>query len=196
MPQIPYKQSHSISARFLSMLSTCTLPVLTMVVITMTSTACKQSETAQADVNANAANGHESAAIKSETTTVAAERVEVDQASVRIMPPGIQITAAFMTLSNASDQPIKLVAAKASSWAETVELHQTTMKDDMMQMQQVPSITVPAQGEVALQSGGYHLMVLGVQKSLEIGQTLPITLLFSDDSVLDIKATVTEIAAH
>ena len=46
------------------------------------------------------------------------------------------------------------------------ELHRTTIENEVMKMEPVPVIEVPARGSVALEPGGYHIMLMGLQTDL------------------------------
>ena len=63
-----------------------------------------------------------------------------------------------------------------------------------MQMQQVPSIVVPAGGQVELKKGSLHVMVFGLNKALNVGDTFPVTL--RTQSGRDIKVQVAVKAAN
>jgi copper(I)-binding protein len=99
--------------------------------------------------------------------------------------------AVFMTLVNEGREPDRLVAAQADV-AETVEIHQTTMEGDVMRMQPVSFIEVPARGEVELKPGGYHVMLIGLRRDLAVGDRFPVTLTFEKSPALTVEAKVRE----
>lgn len=104
-------------------------------------------------------------------------RVQVTQPWVRGTVPGQQATGAFMTLRAARDA--RLVAA-ASPVARTVEIHEMRMDGDVMIMRAIPGIELPAGRTVALEPGGYHLMLLGLRRPLRAGEAVPLRLTFKD----------------
>ena len=75
---------------------------------------------------------------------------------------------------------------------------ETTMADDMgddmgdgaMTMQPVDSIELPAGEEVALEPGGYHIMLLDLVAPLEVGDTFEITLTFENAGEVTVTAEV------
>lgn len=103
----------------------------------------------------------------------------------------------FLTL-NASGEDA-LVGVK-SDCCKVVELHEMTMKNDVMRMRRVKSIPLPDHADVQLKSGGYHLMLIGLKKPLEIGDTVPVTLTFAHaepiDTVLTVKQRGMKSAEH
>jgi copper(I)-binding protein len=80
--------------------------------------------------------------------------------------------AVFMRLINNGRQADRLVAGRTDV-AEVVEIHETVMEGDVMKMQMLADgLEIPAQGEVLLQPGGYHVMLIGLQRDLAVGDRL------------------------
>lgn len=128
------------------------------------------------------------------TTLVATAQAEVsvDQGYVRATPPGVSNGAAFMTLHNSSDQPVSLLQV-STPVAASPELHQNIEKDGMMQMRQVKALEVPAGGNLQLQPGGYHVMLMGLKGPLKEGGEVMMTLNFSDGQSLHLMLPVQRI---
>jgi copper(I)-binding protein len=101
-------------------------------------------------------------------------------------------TAAFMTIQNAGEADDRLIAAAVdASIAAVVELHETTMDGDVMRMQPVEGgILVPAGGSVELKPRGLHIMLMGVQATLNEGDTVSLTLTFESGTTLTVDAPV------
>ncbi len=110
-------------------------------------------------------------------TSVAWADVKVEDAWVRAAVPGQAATGAFMVLT--ADQDSQLLQAD-SEVAKDVQIHETLMKDDVMRMQQVKAINLPAKQPVALDPHGYHIMLMGLNRTLSAGDTVPITLIVKD----------------
>jgi copper(I)-binding protein len=106
----------------------------------------------------------------------AAQALRIESGHAREMPPGQTNSAAFMTLVNTGDRPVALVAATCDC-ADRAELHAHRHRDGMMSMERVARLEVPAGGRVALEPGGYHLMLLGLKRPLRAGEQVGITLL-------------------
>ena len=102
-------------------------------------------------------------------------QVTVTEAWVRGTVPAQKATGAFMKLKSADEA--KLVGA-ASPAAKIVEVHEMSMKDNVMQMRAVDAIALPAGKLVELKPGGYHVMFVDLVKPLEKGASVPITLTF------------------
>jgi len=110
-----------------------------------------------------------------------AEHIEVSEPYAREVPPGAPASASFMTLTNNSDQDIKILQAD-SEVSKVVELHTHTNDNGVMRMRKIPNITVPANGQAVLQPGGLHIMLIGPHKPLKTGQTVEVELTFEDGS--------------
>ena len=62
--------------------------------------------------------------------------------------------------------------------------------DDIMEMDKIEGVVVPAQGEAALEPGGDHIMLFGVSNPLEEGEEVTLTLRFDDQSARTVTAEV------
>jgi copper(I)-binding protein len=116
----------------------------------------------------------------------------VEAPYARAVPPETPASAAFMLIKNPGDDTRKLVKA-SSPVAAVVELHTHEMKNGMMQMRQVESITIPAQGQTELKPGGYHIMLIQLQQALVVGENIPLTVEFDDGSTQTLDVPVQEI---
>lgn len=107
-------------------------------------------------------------------------------------PQGSGVTgAAYMMIANtgsAADQLVKVT----TDVAEQVELHTTTIENNVAQMRPVPSIEVAANGQVELKSGSYHMMLINVKRSLQVGESVPVTLTFQNAGNIVVNAEVRE----
>ena len=74
-------------------------------------------------------------------------------------------------------------------------LHQTVMTDGIASMPHAMEVPVPAGGQVALEPGGYHAMLMDLTQVLEEGETFPVTLTFRDAGEVTIPVTVQNIGA-
>ena len=107
--------------------------------------------------------------------------------------------AAFMVIRNAGDSDDRLVSA-SSDVAQKVELH-THISDDngVMQMVEVEEgFAIPAGGMHALARGGDHVMFLGLNRALEHGDTVTVTLSFEQagDITVDIPVDLERKPRH
>ena len=96
---------------------------------------------------------------------------------VRGVVPGQTATGAFMTIR--STEATTLVGASSPA-ADSVQLHQMSVDNGTMRMRPVESVAIAPHGHLDLQPGSYHLMIVGLNRSLVTGDTVPLTLRFRD----------------
>lgn len=98
-------------------------------------------------------------------------------------------TAAYVTIVNAGREPDTLLSATADV-AKSVEIHETRNMSGMMMMEPVARIAVPPAARVELKPGGYHLMLIGLERALGPGQTVTLTLVFERAGAITARAAV------
>lgn len=111
----------------------------------------------------------------------AASGVKVEGAYVGAVPPNASATAAFMTLVNDTDRPVRLVggsapfAGMAGPMVTTRETHNGIVA---LGMKDVPALEVPAHGKLELKPGGDHLMLMELKSVPKEGDKVTLTLHF------------------
>jgi periplasmic copper chaperone A len=99
-------------------------------------------------------------------------------------------SAVYLVLANGGAAADRLVAAQADV-SNAIEIHETKMEGDVMRMAQVEGgIEVPAGGQVELRPGGLHVMLIGLTRDLNVGDTFPLTLEFASGAKLQVEAEV------
>jgi copper(I)-binding protein len=98
-------------------------------------------------------------------------------------------TAVYLRVRNPNSADDRLLGAE-TALAERAELHQTREEEGMVRMVQVPALTLPGQGELALQPGGAHLMLMGLRQPLAEGQELELELRFERAGELMLRLPV------
>ena len=120
----------------------------------------------------------------------------VSDAWVRGTVPGQKATGAFMQIVSA--QGGRLVQAD-SPVAGVTEIHEMTMDGNVMKMRAIPGLDLPAGETVELKPGGYHVMLMGLKRPVQEGETLPITLVVEDQDgkreSLELKVPVRALTA-
>ena len=110
-----------------------------------------------------------------------ADLVEIRGAAARAVAPGVPVSGAYLTLDNTDGADHALVAAH-SDVAESVELHSHVMDDGMMRMRKLQRVALPADGTVVFEPGGLHIMLIGLKKPMNAGESVDIELEFEDGS--------------
>jgi copper(I)-binding protein len=115
-------------------------------------------------------------------------QVTVEDAWARPVPAAGGNGAVYLRLVNAGNEADQLLGGE-SPVAVAVEVHKTTMAEGVMKMEPIPSLEIPAKGEVQLEPGGLHVMLIELNEPLGPGDTLPITLRFekSGEKKLEVK---------
>lgn len=155
--------------------------LLALVPVALLLGACASETTTTAEETTTTA-----AAAEETTTTAAAAGVEIHDP--QIPQPAGENGALYMLVHNHGSEDDRLVAA-STDVAATVELHETVMEGDTMTMRPVEGYDVPAGGEVTLERGGKHIMLLGVDP-LEVGDVVTVTLEFEKAGTVVIEAEV------
>jgi copper(I)-binding protein len=119
----------------------------------------------------------------------ATAEIMVEDAYVRGLPPGVANTSAYMTIRNTGDIEVVLTGAQAD-FAGMSMLHRTVAHDGMMHMEHVDSVSVPAHGELQLESGGLHLMLMNLKSTPVPDSQVGLTLQFGDGSTIAVTARV------
>jgi copper(I)-binding protein len=98
-----------------------------------------------------------------------------DNAYVRDLIPGRNMSAGFFEFSNEGSADIVLVAASSSA-AASVEMHKHVHEDGMMKMRRMDSLTVAPGERVVFQPGGNHLMLFDCDSALFAGGQIELVL--------------------
>ncbi|CAI9003957.1 periplasmic copper chaperone A [Pseudomonas sp. IT-P171] len=100
-------------------------------------------------------------------------QTQVEDAWVRATVAGQQATGAFMTITASSDSKLLSVQTPV---AKVVQIHESTMKNDVMSMHPVEFVALPAGTAVTLNPHGYHVMLIDLVGQVKEGDTVPLTL--------------------
>lgn len=109
----------------------------------------------------------------------AADSVEFSRAWVRATAPGQEVGAAYMTLKSSSDVTLTRVESPV---AGSVEIHNMSMKNGVMEMRMMETLPLSAGKPFKLEPGGFHLMLFDLKKPLKAGEKVSFTLQFKDHS--------------
>lgn len=117
---------------------------------------------------------------------------------VRASVPQQKVTGAFMKITSTTDA--RLVGIK-SPVADSAEIHEMMMENGIMKMRAVPQLDLAAGKSLELKpGGGYHVMLFGLHRQVQAGDSVPLTLIIEDAGKqrlsVPIKATVKSLAAH
>jgi copper(I)-binding protein len=118
-------------------------------------------------------------------------QVEVSDAWVRATGQGQKATGVFMNLT--AQKATRLVGVKADLTA-SAEVHEMKMDKDVMKMQAVKALDLPAGQTVALKPGSYHVMLMDLKAPVAEDSQVVLTLLFEDAAGVKTQKEVKAVA--
>lgn len=113
----------------------------------------------------------------------------------RALPPNAPAGAAYFKITNHGQGQDKLIAADSDIAGKT-ELHTHIHVGEVMRMQKIDAVEIPAAGEAVFAPGGNHVMLIGLKQPLEKGLTFPLTLEFEKAGKVQVEVEVREDEAH
>ncbi|RON15171.1 copper chaperone PCu(A)C [Pseudomonas frederiksbergensis] len=107
------------------------------------------------------------------------------------LPPNAPTVAAYFVIHNSGKTADRLLSVD-SPIAGVAQLHEHVMQNDLMKMQQVPSVEIPAGGEVTFAPMAYHVMLLELKDRslLSDGKRFPLTMHFEKSGDVTVDVTV------
>ncbi|WP_223483947.1 copper chaperone PCu(A)C [Pseudomonas sp. A-RE-19] len=107
------------------------------------------------------------------------------------LPPNAPTVAAYFVIHNSGKSADRLLSVD-SPIAGVAQLHEHVMQNDLMKMQQVPSVEIPAGGEVTFAPMAYHVMLLELKDRslLSDGKRFPLTMHFEKSGNVTVEVAV------
>lgn len=108
----------------------------------------------------------------------------------RATPPGARVGAGYLRLDNGGTADDRLVAVTCEC-AESSEIHEMRMENNVMRMRYLPNgLAVPAGETVVLEPGGYHLMFIGLKQPFVLGEAFVATLTFEKAGAVTVEFSI------
>ncbi|MFN4231936.1 copper chaperone PCu(A)C [Thermus sp.] len=108
---------------------------------------------------------------------------------VRLVPPVVKDTTAYLTLENRGKTPLRLVGGETEV-AERVSIHvdyrETRGGQVVLGMRPLAYLDIPPGGRVEFRPGKYHLMLEGLKRPLKAGEKVTLVLKFQDGGRLKV----------
>ncbi|MBA1262572.1 copper chaperone PCu(A)C [Stutzerimonas sp. NM35] len=120
-----------------------------------------------------------------------AEMPTVSGAWSRAMPPSAPTGAVYFTLNNPGDRQERLIGAQTPRAGKT-ELHTHVHEGDIMRMEQIDSVEIPAGGQAEFKPGGHHVMLFQLNEPLVAGEHFPLTLIFEHAGEVVVDVAIQE----
>ena len=117
------------------------------------------------------------------TTNLYATDISIENSSIRMMPPGVPMTAGYFLISNNTNKDIILTGVRSSSF-KSIEMHNTIKDGDVMKMVKQESILISANSKLEFKPMSYHLMLIKPVKPISENEKIDVTFLTkSGDSI-------------
>lgn len=106
---------------------------------------------------------------------------------------GMASTAAvFMRLANQGKKADRFVGGQTEV-AQAVEIHEVVMEGDVANMRMLSAgLEIPPRGQVLLEPGGYHVMLVHLNRDLVAGDKFTLHLHFEKSAAITVEAEVRE----
>jgi len=118
------------------------------------------------------------------------DHLTVRDAWIAPTPGGVDVSAGYVTIVNATGAEDRLIALSSPRAART-EIHEMSMDNGVMRMRAVDGgLAVPAGATLTLGPGGQHLMFFGVTQPFAEGETIPVTLTFAQAGDIAVQMPV------
>ena len=114
----------------------------------------------------------------------------IDSASYKSESTGKFMTGSFMTIKNSGSEDVTLVGGSSPD-AARIEIHEVI---DGKMLPMSAGLVIPANNEVKLRMGGYHVMLMDLNEEIKAGDEVSVTLEFSNGESLNYTAAVKDIA--
>jgi periplasmic copper chaperone A len=99
--------------------------------------------------------------------------------------------AVYFVIQNSTSKVDEIIQV-SSEIAEAVEMHESKMNGDVMQMNQRQSVPLGVNEKVTFEPGGLHIMLVGLREDLKNGDKIAITLHFKNHEDIQISVPVTD----
>ncbi|WP_043307347.1 copper chaperone PCu(A)C [Pseudomonas sp. ML96] len=115
--------------------------------------------------------------------------LHIDHPWSRALPPTSPNGAAYFVVHNKGSAGDRLLGASTPRAAKA-ELHTHVHMGEMMKMQKVDSVGVPAGGEARFEPSGNHVMLFGLTQPLMAGERFPLTLEFEKAGKVEVEVAI------
>ena len=121
--------------------------------------------------------------------------IQVENPWARATPSGAKTGAVYMTIDNKSSIADRLTGV-SSEVAKKLQIHETKTDKGITKMREISGgLPVPVGGSLVLKPGGYHVMLIDLNRPLKAGETFPLTLVFEKAGKISITVPVQSMGA-
>lgn len=124
----------------------------------------------------------------------AGSNLVVAGAWIRQPPPGTDVAAVYLSLQNAGTRAEKLTGIECPI-AGMAMMHETVESQGQSQMRELTSVSLAPGASMAFSPKGKHIMLHGLTHPLQVGERVPIVLVFAGGVRLHVTALVRPLGA-
>lgn len=118
----------------------------------------------------------------------AKEGIQISNVWARTSTQGMN-SAVYFVIQNHNKEADELIGV-ASDVADAVEIHESKMEGDVMNMNRVESVVLEPSVEVEFMPGGYHVMLIGLKQNLKAGDEVEVVLQFRNSPDITLMVPV------
>ena len=120
---------------------------------------------------------------------IADNKLEIDDAWIAEAPPVSKVMAAYMEIENETGEDRQAVSMQCKEF-ERAEFHRTVEKDGMARMEHQLALNIPADSELELEPGGYHIMLFNPARHLLAGDRTSCSMKFDDGTTIALELEI------
>jgi copper(I)-binding protein len=113
---------------------------------------------------------------------------------IRQPPPGADVAAVYLSLQNVGTKSVKLTGVECPI-AGMAMLHESLESGGQSQMRALTSVSLAPGASMAFTPGAKHIMLHGLTHPLQVGERVPIVLVFAGGIRLHVTALVRPLGA-
>ena len=114
--------------------------------------------------------------------------VRVEDPWIRAAPDGSALGAAYFVIEN--DGPGLSLEGVTSDAHAQASIHETQLNDGISRMRHIESLAIGRGERVRFAPGGLHVMLMRPQRALRVGDSVTLTLAFSNGRPLPVSVPV------
>jgi copper(I)-binding protein len=126
---------------------------------------------------------------------IADDKIEIDDAWLAEAPPTSSVMAAYLKIENETGQDRQAVSMQCKEF-DRAEFHRTVEKDGMARMEHQQVLNIPADSELELEPGGYHIMLFNPARHFVAGDKTSCGMKFDDGTNIAIELKVKKSSAE
>jgi copper(I)-binding protein len=113
---------------------------------------------------------------------------------IRQPPPGTDVAAVYLSLQNVGTKTARLTGVECPI-AGMAMLHESRESGGQSQMRELSSVSLAPGASMAFTPGSKHIMLHGLTHPLQVGERVPIVLVFAGGTRLHVTALVRPLGA-